>query len=247
MTPRNGTVLRHLFMAFAVIGIADTTLGQSCVTVPESSPNPVVSICTTETQYTFRIGSRSRSFEREFFKAKLTRAATDWFLNHDIPIHTLNAASGQIWMTVPEVNPEAAQPRFVVTTHAGSVSFWFDLWSDVWEFSDEETAVFGDRAYPESFGFRPQTVLVQAKPGVRFDQVKTALMNCGANQVVDRGDGWFYATATLFEETALAANARKSQSMIIKTAQVNSVMEWIATRKMALTFVLDPESGDEYP
>jgi hypothetical protein len=150
-------------------------------------------------------------------------------------------------MTVPEVNPEAAQPRFIVSTDAGTISFWFDLWTDDWAFSDKETAVFGSRNYPDSFGFRPQTVLIQAQQGVSSEQVRTALLNCGANQVVDQGGGWFHASANVFGETTLAANAQKSESTMIKTAQVNSVMEWIAHRKMALAFMLDADSEDNSP
>jgi hypothetical protein len=236
MVSMDGTALNRILLTMAMFVTGNIANAQSCVNFPEGSTNPVVSVCETESDYIFHIGDAVRSFPRGLFESRLTHAARKWFESQKMTTELLAGASARIWMTVPEVNPEAAQPRLIVTTPAGSISFWFDLWSDEWVFADKETAVLGRKTYPESFGYRPKMVLVQSTDGASEDQVKAALLSCGAERIESRGGGWFTAFARTFEETSLAANARKSHSSTIKMAQVNSVMEWIADRKMVLSF-----------
>ncbi len=139
-------------------------------------------------------------------------------------------------MSVPEANPAAAQPRAIVDTTAGRVSFWFDLKADHWEFFDEEAAILGDATYPESFGYRPLRILIRAQPGVSSSAVEAALTQSGATNVSNDGYSWYSATTDLFAEKEVAFRILKNHNDILKYAQINSVVEWIADRQMAFSF-----------
>jgi hypothetical protein len=239
-------VRRLVFTCIVIVMAAfqSSAQGQSCTTLPEDSPDPVITVCATDTDYHFTIGDRSRSFDRQVLESKLASATTRWLSAHGLTTEWLLAKPAQLWLTVPEANPEAAQPRFIVSTSAGSIGFWFDLWAEEWVFSDRETALFDTVNYPQSYGYRPQTILIQAHPGKNPEQVREALMACGAKAVVDQGNGWFHASGAVFGERALAADVKTRQSSVVKIAQVNAVMEWIAHRKMVFTFDMNMNDGD---
>jgi hypothetical protein len=143
-------------------------------------------------------------------------------------------------MSVPEANPGAAQPRAILNTADGLVSFWFNLTADRWEFHDSETAILGDTAYPKSFGHRPIQILVKSQANIPESDVVDALIEEGAVTVSNEGNGWYTAKGVVFKEESLAARSLKNHANILKYAQVNSVVEWIANRQMAFYFTYKP-------
>jgi hypothetical protein len=136
-------------------------------------------------------------------------------------------------------NPAAAQPRAIVQTSQGKLAFWFDLKASNWVFTDKETAVLGKTSYPDSFGHRPSTVLVKAHENTSAADLEAALVQQGAKQVIHNGNGWYVATCGLFGEKSFSDLATKSRPDVIKSAQTNSVMEWIADRQMAFSFPME--------
>jgi hypothetical protein len=126
----------------------------------------------------------------------------------------------------------------LVQTSSGWVSFWFDLNKLEWEFDDAESAILGKDSYPQTYGYRPATIFVQSLPGTNPEQVEVALRAHGATAILDRGNGSFEARCGIFEEKKLAMEAAKMKDLV-KHAQVNSVMEWIADRQMAFSFKAD--------
>jgi hypothetical protein len=219
---------------------------QSCLLFPENSDSPVVKICDSGDQYVFRVDERLREISKTEFQKRMRESLADWLERHHHPAGFDHALRFEVWMSIPEVNPAAAQPRVVVSNGTVSLSFWIDLWSDDWRFNDQEAAVLGTARYPESFGYRPCAVLVQSQPNADPRAVITALEKSGATGVRIDGGGWYKATTGALEEAKVAAAAGKSYGDVIKLAQVNSVMEWIAHRGMAFGFTTPTilETGD---
>ena len=136
-------------------------------------------------------------------------------------------------------NPEAAQPRMILPTSRGNVSFWLDLEAADWRFQDRESAILGKNQYPETFGYRPGIVLVQAKSGIDHQELEQSLVEQGATSILETRPGSFQVRCKTFGEKSLVSSAIKLSSMV-KYAQVNSVMEWIADRQMAFVIPTNP-------
>jgi hypothetical protein len=136
-------------------------------------------------------------------------------------------------------NPEAAQPRMIIPTSRGNVSFWLDLEANDWRFQDRESAILDQKNYPETFGYRPGVVLVEAKSGIDHHELEQSLMDHGATSVIETRPGSFKVQCKTFGENSLVRSATKLSSMV-KYAQVNSVMEWIADRQMAFVIPSNP-------
>lgn len=225
----------------AVQHLGDELQPQACVGYPENDPNPPVEVCKTKESYSFRILDDIKIFAHLDFEERVSNAAILWLASHNKESTLLAHSPVQIWMSVPESNPGGAQPRAIVSTSAGRISFWFDLAADHWEFHDAETAILGENHYPDSFGHRPLRILVKAQPGVPETEVVASLWAEGAAKVTNDGNGWYSAFSTLFEEKNVATRARQNHKAVINYAEVNSVVEWIANRQMAFYFTYNPQ------
>lgn len=223
-----------IFMAIGVSEVAIAT--NSCVVFPRESKNPVVEVCHNDVEITFRIVDDITRFESDQFKSRVMESIRAWLTKHGKSDALIDDSAVEIWMTVPESDPAAAQPRAVVTTSFGKLSFWFDLKAQEWILKDKETAVLGEQNYPDSFGYRPTRVLAKAQSGISGKQAKAALMDAGANGVTEQGGGWYAATCDVFQEVAVAERALKTHDGVLEYAQVNSVFEWIADRQKAFDF-----------
>ena len=210
----------------------------SCIKFPRDAEQPTVEVCEHSDAYAFRIGNHTQSFLKNEFSLKISEAARIWLSSHGKLTSLPKSTTIQIWMTVPMANPEAAQPRALVQTANGWVSFWFDLNKLEWEFDDTESAILGKDSYPQTYGHRPATVFVQSLPGTNPELVESALRAKGATAILDRGNGSFEARCGIFDEKKLATQIA-SMKDLVKHAQVNSVMEWIADRQMAFSFLAD--------
>lgn len=231
-------LLMCLFLASILAG-SEIAFG-SCIKYPREAETPTVEVCEHADSYSFRIGDHTRGFLKDDFARQISSAARVWLSRHGHQATLTRTASIQIWMSIPMANPEAAQPRALIETSAGLISFWFDLNKLDWEFDDNESAILGADKYPASYGHRPASVLVQAHANISTDTVERLLHQQGATSIVDKGNGVFEARCKIFDEKKLVASAAKLTN-VIKYAQVNSVMEWIADRQMAFAFTATPE------
>ena len=241
-----GIVFVQLFnsdLAFSAASLStDDGDRQSCVGYPENDPNPPVEVCKNRDSYIFRIIDTVTTFDRSEFELRMVKAAKLWFASHNISSDLLDQSTVQIWMSVPEASPGAAQPRAVFNTPIGQISFWFELTADYWEFNDRETAILGEGTYPSSFGHRPLKILLKSQPGASAADVIAALAEEGAANVSYDGYRWYSALTNIFAEKEVALKILKNHNKILESAQVNSVVEWIANRQMAFYFTCSPQN-----
>lgn len=231
---------RAPFLLFALLaGLlagSDLAFG-SCIVFPRDSAEPVVEVCDENDTYSFRLADTTRSFDKGEFRARVISAAREWLNDHSHGVTLIDGGLVKIWMTVPMANPEAGQPRAIVETSHGLLSFWFDLHALEWKFSHKEAAVLSSGNYPQTFGHRPASVFIQSQNDAQPQDVVLALRARGALDVIEKGPGVFEATTRIFDEKKFATHVGMLTS-VIKYAQVNSVMEWIADRQMAFSFVI---------
>lgn len=223
-------LITYLFLT-AVMLSSEVVLG-ACVKFPRDAEIPAVEVCELDNSYSFQIGDVMRRFDKATFANRAKIAASEWLASADESVSMDLSSSIQIWMTVPMANPEAAQPRMIIPTSKGNVSFWLDLESNDWIFQDRESAILGKMHYPDTFGHRPGIILVEAKPGIDRYELEQSLIEHGATNVIETRPGSFEVQCKTFGERSLVNSAGKMSSMV-KYAQVNSVMEWIADRQMA--------------
>ncbi len=213
-----------------------------CTVFPRDSANPIVEACELDTEYRFRIGDENYQFAKDIFRDQIRQATIAWLADRDLESSVSEVSAVEIWLSVPESNPLAAQARAVVSTARGNIVFSFDVKSNDWTFGDEKTAILNHKTYPESFGHRPSRILATAFAGVSAAAVIDSLMDSGAISVRSEGNDNYSAVCKPFEEISLAQNAAKSHSDVFRNVQVNSVYEWIADRQIAFRFLMDQET-----
>lgn len=230
-------LLAYFFLTALMLS-SEVVLG-ACVKFPRDAEIPAVEVCEDDDAYSFQVGDVMHRYDKATFASRVKTAATEWLALADDSV-TMDASSPiQIWMSVPMANPEAAQPRMILPTSRGNVSFWLDLDAAEWHFQDRESAILGTKDYPETFGHRPGIVLVEAKSGIDTSDLVHNLLDRGATSVIETRPGSFEVQCKTFAEKSLATSAGKLGSMV-KYAQVNSVMEWIADRQMVFAIHTNP-------
>jgi hypothetical protein len=232
---RSPVVLGLIFLS--LMARSEVAFG-SCIKFPRDAEIATVEVCEYADSFLFRIGDNAKSFFKDEFSRNITIAAQEWLSEHNNTVKLPEDSVIQIWMTVPMANPLAAQPRAVVSTSSGWISFWFDLNKFKWHFQNKETAILGNESYPQSYGHRPASIFVQSQPDISAETMSALLHHQGATSVVNRGNGTFEATCKIFDEKKLASRVNAIKAYV-KYAQVNSVMEWIADRQMAFLVSVD--------
>jgi hypothetical protein len=239
--------LHKIFVKLVLILVASNwttqVFGEQCLLMPPKAVNPVIKICENSDEYVFSIADQLFSYPKAEFQDRIKDSFAEWLQNHDESTTLTGPFEVELWMSVPEVNPAAAQPRVIIKSPQTTLSFWINLSSDIWAFRDQETAILGKSNYPDAFGYRPRVILVQGQANASQNDVAEALQKSGAIEVINQGSGFFKGVVPVFNEPMVAATARNRYGDIIKTAQVNSVMEWIADRQLAFRFSFNLSTG----
>ena len=220
--------------------VSEVALGAgSCTLFPRGSSNPIVAACEEPHEYQFRFGDQSYSFIKDEFQARIRSAADLWFKHHDLSSMVEQVTKVEVWLSVPEANPLAAQGRAVFHGPEGNVSFSFDVKSNEWVFHDTVAAILGKNTYPQSFGHRPSTILVKSNPNASPSVVISSLIDSGATSATHIGGTNYHALSQAFQEDSLIRSIHANQLDVISAAYMNSVFEWIADRQMVFQFNLN--------
>lgn len=214
-----------------------TTAIAGCVGFPEQTEPPLATYCENENTYSFDLGGDHLTFAKQEFQTRLTQSISQWWLNHGLPIAALNHVNVDVWLSIPEVNPQAAQARAVVFTPLGNANLSFDLHEQNWKLSDQEGAILDRAVYPQSYGWRPQQVLLSFVADTPHDAIASLLKKSGIALGEEMSPGWFRAETAVFDESAAIRRLTLfDQSGYIRSAQLNKLVEWIAIRGRTVHF-----------
>jgi hypothetical protein len=230
----NWVRLTAIALGFSMSEVAIAEI--SCTGFPQGSPNPIVEACELESDYEIRLGDETFIYSKHSFQDRIQEAARHWLATRQPSSELVPDTEIQIWLSVPESNPLAAQGRALVKTSRGNVVFSFDPRHADWVFQDSSTGILDSNLYPSSFGHRPSKILAKARTGSTPSAVIDSLMQAGAISATHEGKDYYITSCNPFEETQVARQAIKSNKDILQDVQVNSIFEWIADRQKIFEF-----------
>lgn len=210
-----------------------------CRQIPERSPEDAVAIiCDDNSAYNFTIAGEVLIFDKTEFKTRLRESLSDWWQSQGESLDSLSHASIAVWLSIPEANPGAAQARAVVQSNRGNMSLSFDLRSHDWTFTEDLAAVTGIKTYPETYGWRPRQLLIGAAKTADPTQLAQFLLGLGVTLGEEASGGWYQATTEFLDEQTAAQRIRAADKNgdYIRSVQLNTLMEWIAHRGLAVEF-----------
>ena len=225
--------------------ISPRIFAASCIGIPEQSDAPLVTYCETDTSYFFDLGGDQLTFARSEFENRLRASIQAWWSAHGLNSQALASSHVDVWISAPEANPSAAQARAVVFSSIGHASLSFDLNDQDWALHDEESAILDQSSYPETYGWRPQQVMVSFVSGVDLNKASQLLTHAGLKLKQETSPGWYKAESKIFDETASINRLMQLDrwTKLVKSAQTNQLFEWIAVRGKTVHFAMTPAAS----
>ncbi|MCX6124785.1 MAG: hypothetical protein NTV34_08555, partial [Proteobacteria bacterium] len=209
-----------------------------CVSIYSSPESVIATVCESDTTYEFNLGGDLTTHHKNQFRRDINFAIENWWTSHNQSLRHLINAKIEIWLTVPEANPAAAQARAVILTSKGRVSLSFDLQEGVWIFSDANAGILAEKDYPDSYGWRPQQLLIATKTGADEAELERILIASGIALGAQSSPGWFQAKTKFMDEQDAIKRLKildKHQDYV-RAAQLNTLFEWIAYRGRCFSF-----------
>jgi hypothetical protein len=165
-------------------------------------------------------------------------ALVDHWLAHNYSQECFSQVS--LWVSVPEVNPSAAQLRLVVTSSESDRKFvvFAPLDPHMLEaLTAKQLAVLqAQESYPHSFGIRPQEVYL--KSSVSKGELDQYLAGLGLSPTSKVGERYYRLATHAFHEveTQQILVADSELMRLVERVDVNHVIEWMADRFEVLTW-----------
>ena len=229
--------ISHLFLIFALTKNT-ASFASNCKNIPEQSDAPLAIYCEDQDSYSFDLAGDQISFSKHEFQTRLSRAIKLWWAAHGLSQASLTYSDINVWLSIPEANPQAAQARAVVMSPIGHVSLSFDLHDEEWRLSDQEAGVLDRYNYPDSYGWRPQQLMISFNPGTSREQATTLLQKAGIKLAEETSPGWYKAETKIFDESAAIHRLTQYDRMsgYVRSSQLNKLFEWIAIRGRTVHF-----------
>jgi hypothetical protein len=212
-----------------------------CVSVPANEPDAPVRVCEDGTTYRFEVMGDVRQYDKVEYRAALSDALHQWMDRAGVPTDARDDARVELWLSVPEANPDATQARAVVYGVPQPFVAYLSIDPSEWDLTDRDIGVLGDAHYPHSFGYRAGSLLVQARQ-VSSDPTSVVAPH-GLTLTAAMGGGWYgYQLAPLAEaDTRTAILGDTEAAPVVARVEVDTIFEWIAWRGQGFVFAL---SGD---
>ncbi len=229
--------ISHLLLIFALCKTT-SSLATDCKNIPEQSDAPLAIYCEDQDSYSFDLAGDQISFSKHEFQIRLSRAIKLWWASHGLSQTSLTYSNVDVWLSIPEANPQAAQARAVVISPLGHVSLSFDLHDDEWLLSDQEAGVLDRYSYPDSYGWRPQQLMISFNPGTSHEQATILLQKAGIRLSEETSPGWYKAETKIFDESSAIRRLTQYDRMsgYVRSSQLNKLFEWIAIRGRTVHF-----------
>lgn len=230
--------LRKSFVLIALLSVPSPSFAVHCRGIPEQSEAPLATYCETDDSYVFDLSGNKISFAKPEFKGRLSESIQEWWSQHGLDQQSLSLSHVEVWLSVPEANPAAAQARAVVFSPLGNVSLSFDLNNDSWNLVDREAAILDRSSYPQTYGWRPQQVMIAFNKGTDPTKAAVLLNHAGLKLGPETSPGWYIAESKIFDETnAINRLMQLDQwTKLVQSAQTNQLFEWIAVRGKTVQF-----------
>lgn len=232
-------IMRNSLVFIVAIALMGTqSYAAECSAIPEKSDSPLVHFCETDDLYSFDLSGDLLTFNKQDFETRLTSAIRLWWSRSALGTNNLSGAHVEVWLSVPETNPQAAQARAVIFSAIGNVSLSFDLHDQAWELFDQQAAILDNASYPDTYGWRPKQVMVSFENGTDLGKASLLLKRAGLTLKQEVSPGWYMTESRIFDETAATNRVVQYDrwTKFIKSAQTNMLFEWIGARGKTVQF-----------
>ena len=221
----------HLSLALATPVLAE------CVSLPLNVLPAPVEACESDTHYTFKIVGKDQTYEKQKFRQDLLAALERWF----IAAGTTMPTSGEVefWLAVPDTSPASTQARAVFYWEGGAIVAYLAIDPAKWKLANRHIGVLPeDTKYPQSFGYQPGTLVIQAAPDTSPTDLNNFVANYGAEQPQSLGANWqIYKVPALKEQVTMEAIASDpAAKLVVNQVTTNSMLEWISLRQRIFAF-----------
>lgn len=237
--------LEVLLTVFTLAGLAPLSLASDhCVQVPQDTDSPAVQACETTLTYEYDIVGQRYIYDKASYQTALRVALRAWLEGT-----RLENEPGivELWLAVPEANPQATQMRAFVRTRLANFVAYLSLHPQAgddseegWHVTNATVGILDKDAYPETFGYRAGGILVKATAAASPAEIEEFMARHGATMPELFTPRWWSFIVDPFNERRAIAKAVADpmQPVLIERLAENSISEWIATRQKAFTFSL---------
>lgn len=214
--------------------------GGACVSIPEGSSEPPVTACELGDEYAFDIVGDKLRYDKRTYRLRLREAVAGWLATHGLDDALLTDAKVDVFFAVPEVDPAATQARMQVRLRDGRafVVFLSPRMED-WSPGDADVGVLPrGQTYPEHFGDRAATVLIEKVPGSDPRSFRESLAGHGVHDAEPFSGNWWSGGVDALKESEVAERLIRSPFArpYVARAQANPLVEWIAERRRVFAF-----------
>jgi hypothetical protein len=218
---------------------------ESCSTIKPSTDVVLATICETEEEYIFSVQGDVTAIKKVEFRHRLNQAIFEWWTSRDLDVKALFDAKIEIWLSIPDANPESYQLRAIVNSKAGGVIFGFDVHDSHWFFDNQNAGILANQKYPDSYGWRPHALVVSVHPGVDRDALIEMLKDAGIELGEEFAPTWYAASTHVLDEIDAQKRLlnRDQEGRYLRSVQLNNLFEWIGYRGKGFEYRWTRESS----
>jgi hypothetical protein len=199
---------------------------------------PDVGACDDGTDLNFIIGERTLTVSKSDFQGLVRQEFASWLTSVNLPQSDSRDAQASVWLSVPELNPYAVALRIVWQTEKNSVVISRPLTDQPIAMGNQMVGVIESYGYPDSFGWRPEVILMGAKSGVSRSALSEKTSQGPGSYPDDSAWPLLSLKVPAFSERAYVNELRGNQKLaeVASFIEVNAIREWQADRFSIFNF-----------
>jgi hypothetical protein len=220
-----------LSIGFAFLA-TPSTLADQCTSILSPDQVELINTCDDGINYSFSTSEEFFTISKKIFQKQLDSQIRSWWQRQQLRQSFLVGSRVEVWITMPDSSPASYQLRAIVYTQLGRVGFGFDVREENWVFGDANTGILAESSYPETFGWRPQTLLIQVSPTVSNAEAEQVLRLSGIALEEEISPGWYNGRTRAFDEENAVLRLRRvdKEGYFIKSVLLNRIVEWVGYR-----------------
>jgi len=208
-----------------------------CSKIPESAP--VAHACDIDDHYSLELPSVKHKWTKASYQKSVRDAFEKWQGFSDLPQKVRDDGVIEVWLTIPEINPDAAKARIILRSgERALLMVRSDLEPKDLQVTKANLTVFDDKEYPESLGFQAGEYVVKAADNISAEILGAYLRQFDSEIDHHMSHGWYVASSKVLQEFPTIERIKKHpfSRFYVKESIGHHLFEWIGWRGKAFTF-----------
>lgn len=207
-----------------------------CTPIPAHDPEASVVVCETDTHYVFKIGDGMESHEKVAYQTALVDSVKTWLTTTGSSNSLLNNVEVRVWLSVPEVNPNAAKVRAMFIGPRAKFVVSLPISPAEWRVGSAAVGILTDRLYPDSYGYRAGSLLLEKRADADEPQFLKAVAPYIQGAPERFSGEWYAADVKVFQEANAQTKITHLTKEVTAHASFNQMVEWMAWRAEVFAF-----------